>query len=432
MLGKTLINNEWFLCIYENERLSILKEKCSKPMHIIGEKPITSEDFLIAFFETGEVYYFYLPSGLEYRLSSDFYFLRYENLDYFVLIGKSILDDYSFMDISSISFIGGIIEPMLELTNDFSYDITLEGLNGKMNFNINCNEIAVYRNVYGGNFLLSKQDKIHKYSINFNIEPINSIELLNKIIDKIYKFIQLVNVRYSSCIEKLEITTKNFTLCYFKKNINYSSEKVHSFNYLQSIKNNINSIFEYIERNNPDLGFLSLMEQNEFNKMDYYCLGQSIEQIVAKSKLPLNEVAMKEVELYKKLKEDIAKVIKSFEKANGQIDNNKKNLIFNLVELNTFRKKVTILLDKYNDFSKIFREYASLPLDKITVISKKIHDARNQIHGNEVRLGDEIVDYVQYVLMGICLYICDECKMTDFEKFSMLNNSFSYRIQQVK
>lgn len=432
MIGKTFIDNNWCLCKYANNTLYLLKCTCTKPMFITQESIKHIENILCVFFENGEIYYFDLHSCIENKVDSDFCYVLYENPSYFV---DNILNgnyNFPFEKIKKVSFINGIISPMLQSSTFSTKTLSFKELELKISFNNNESLIEDTCKLYQGTMLLNSKSSINTYSIDVEFEPINSLSLFGEIIKKIYNFIKIINIDFNPAIEKIIVETEHTKMYYCSNNINIGGSYVYRYNFLSNAKNGLDKILAFSFSDNANYDFLNLLDKSKFDLNDYYNLAKSIETITPNYDTNNNDEIGNEIKKYSALKSEIKKTIEIFESNNGNIDTNKKSFILSLVEIPRFRQKIEFILSRYNIFAEQYKSYVILSNKQILSISKDIQTARNQIHGKELNLNkNKLVYEVQYVLMGLCLYIFDTCGLEKSDEFNFLNHIFSSRIQQI-
>ncbi|MDY4895105.1 MAG: hypothetical protein SO532_04375 [Candidatus Borkfalkiaceae bacterium] len=233
---------------------------------------------------------------------------------------------------------------------------------------------------------------------------------------------------YTAPIGSVEVKTSNGYLLYFKRGINYGQKPIVRYNYIANCKSIVQELSKNIFSDKYDMGFLSLIDKETYTANDYWILAQSIEKNVDIEDVNLQSLELiEEIELYKNLKTKISDTIIDFESNNGKIDKQKKSFILSLIEMPKFRQKIEFLYEKYNDFAKHNYKYKIIEDQDIKDLSQQVSFARNSIHGQlDKRFSKEKAETgATMAVLGLCLYILDECGAESATKFNFLQCAFA-------
>ena len=430
MLGKILIDNDWHICKFEDKNLYILKTSCESPLLINKDNITLPNHIYISLLDNGQIYYFDSNSSIEIRLNSEIYHSMFENINYFAL--SSLTKEYSLNNVRKISFVGGIVAPMLQLLENISFNLDYKSSPIKIFFNKQQESVEDLCRLDFGYLMLETNNTIVKYSIDIEFDNNNDFGFIYSVIYKIYDFIRLINCDAQPCIFKIEVVTNNFKVDYFDKIINYNCDAVYNFNMIANVKSKLGKILNSIFGKDYKFDFLECLNRNEILFEDMNMLSQAIDSISPQYDLGLKNSISTEIEKWKKLKDKIKDTINEFEKDNGKIDSNKKSFILGLIEMSKFRQKIMYLLNEYNKFAEQYSKYITLSEKQIIEISKDISDERNNIHGNNNHISpNKLIHEIQYILMGLLVFIFLDYGLSYFEIFNLLDSTFHCRIQQI-
>ena len=106
-----------------------------------------------------------------------------------------------------------------------------------------------------------------------------------------------------------------------------------------------------------------------------------------------------------------------------QIEEQKRSFILSLIEIPRFRKKVTNILSKYNNFSKKYQKYVALTDEEIDEYSKILSDLRNSIHGKVTTITDKELQVIYLTILALYLYLLDEFNCDN--KFNLVQMIFN-------
>lgn len=431
MLGKIQINNKWFLCQLENNQIYILKANCEKPMVALADEDFLPESMFKVYTEKG-VYFFDKNFVKEQKCCSEYYYSiieytkcfssNYEPRGSACYLGKC----------KKVSFKGGVLIPMMQNFEKRKYKLKY-GLNEiAISFNKCKRDNDQYCNLEFGRLMLEGKSSVKEYSIDVNIET-EDLCVIYGIINKMYDFIRLINLDVAPCLSKIEIEMTNLTLEYWDNRVNFDCQQVKKYNYIYNIRNRINNILEFVFNHEYKYDFFLLLDKDEIGFQDTNILAEAIESISPEYDIHLDDEIAKDIKKYKILKDEIKKTIKLFEDDKGKIDKDKKNFILSLIEISRFRQKVEFLLRCCNNFAKVYTRYAYLTDEQILDISRDIQTERNNIHGTNKHINrDKFIYEVQYVMLGLLIYIFKSAGCSDSEIFNLCNHIFCARIQQIK
>lgn len=427
MIGYSFVHDEWYVCKFERTNLYILKTKCEKPRIINGDINAPA-NIIVAIFEDGRIYYFDKTSTIEIIPCSEYYEYLYCDINYFVLDGQ--VTNLSFGKIGKVSFVGGVISPMLQLMDSMEFSLLYQSKQLKVLFNKSAVNNEDSCDTDCGKLILESKNYSTKYSIDIEFDETDNFDFIYAVINKMYDFIKFINYDYQPSIQKIEVQDAARVLSYHDRTINYDCAIVSSFSYLGNIKSKIENVLKYVLENECEkFDFLSLLEKKEILFAETNVLAEAIESIVDDRDCNFSGELKQEIDLYVKLKAEIKKTIDNFEKENSTIDNNKKSFILSLVEMSRFRQKVECLFLEYNKFAQNYPSfYSNISESDIKAISKDIQTERNNIHGNNCHVdSDKYFIEVQYVLFGLLIYISKKCQLDDSEIFNLYNKLFKYR-----
>ena len=249
------------------------------------------------------------------------------------------------------------------------------------------------------------------------------LNLLNHIIDNIIKFLSFFNFDLFPYINKIIIETEDNSFLYYKNTVNYKEKYIRKWNYLKNCKSKfIINTLEKIKDEKYDIGFIGLLNLKQININDVWPLAKSIESIGDENDLT-NKVD-EEISMYKELKNKIKQTIDDFEKENKfKIEEQKKCFILNLIEIPVFRKKLTNIFKRYNNFSKEYQKYEELTDEKIDDYSKIISVLRNSIHGKATIITNEKLRVIKLTIFALYLYLLDEFGCDN--KFNLVQMMFN-------
>ncbi len=428
MLGKIYIHKNWHLCRYENDTLDILHNTCSIPRCLFQSKISFNLCSVIASFEDGSIYFFDL-SDMPNPLNSDEYVdYRFNEPNYFKMDRIKSYAIKSLNGIKKVTFKNGVLKPMLELSHIPNFEVEIEGIICKVCFRIRKKTDNFLCKMKHGTMLSNNPNKITEYCVEMYFNKSVSIEKLNLIIERLYKLVQFINLDYTAPIRSVEVNTNNGPLLYFKKGIHYAKQPVVRYNYIANCKSIIQELSRKILSDKYDMSFLSLIDKETYTTNDYWVLAQSIEKNVDIIDVDLQSSTLKdEIKLYQNHKLEIKGTINDFEKRYGKIDEHKKSFILSLIELPRFRQKIEFLYERFNGFAKHSSKYKKIEDQDITDLSQQVSHARNTIHGqlNERFSKEKAEIGATMAVLGMYLYILDECGAEEATKFNLIQCAFA-------
>ena len=426
MLGKVFYKENWHLLRFEYGKLEIFKEKCSeKPLLFRGEEVNLNDDSLLtAILEDGRIYIFDINSGCIAKDFSEYFLIVIYNINYFV---SDMVDTTKFKWINSINklvFVNGILKPMLELSKPLTIDVDFGNVKAQVKFYIEeCKNNLLFKMGDYSKMLTSNPNIEQEYKMSIEFGNKINLNLLNHIIDNIIKFLSFFNFDLFPYINKIIIETEDNSFLYYKNTVNYKEKYIRKWNYLNNCKSKfIINTLEKIKDEKYDIGFIGLLNLEQININDVWSLAKSIESIGDENDLT-NKVD-EEISMYKELKNKIKQTIDDFEKDNKfKIEEQKKCFILNLIEISVFRKKLTNILNRYNNFSKEYQKYEELTDEKIDDYSKIISVLRNSIHGKTTIITSEELRVIKLTIFALYLYLLDEFGCDN--KFNLVQMMFN-------
>lgn len=426
MLGKVFYKENWHLLRFECGKLEIFKEKCSeKPLLFKGEEVNLNDGSLItAILEDGRIYIFDINSGCIAKDFSEYFLIVIYNINYFV---SDMVDTTKFKWINSINklvFVNGILKPMLELSKPLTIDVDFGNVKAQVKFYIEeCKNNLLFKMGDYSKMLTSNPNIEQEYKMSIEFGNKINLNLLNHIIDNIIKFLSFFNFDLFPYINKIIIETEDNSFLYYKNTVNYKEKYIRKWNYLNNCKSKfIINTLEKIKDEKYDIGFIGLLNLEQININDVWSLAKSIESIGDENDLT-NKVD-EEISMYKELKNKIKQTIDDFEKDNKfKIEEQKKCFILNLIEISVFRKKLTNILNRYNNFSKEYQKYEELTDEKIDDYSKIISVLRNSIHGKTTIITSEELRVIKLTIFALYLYLLDEFGCDN--KFNLVQMMFN-------
>lgn len=428
MLGKIYFKQEWRLCRYENDTLDILHYTCSTPKCFLQPKTPFNLNSVMASFEDGSIYFFDLRDMSNPLNFNEYIDFRFDAPNYFKTERIKSYAIKNLNGIRKITFKNGVLKPMLELSHIPKFEVEIEDVICKVCFRIKKKTDALLCEMKHGTMLSNNPSKITEYCIDMYFNKSIDIDKLNLIIDRLYKLVQFINMDYTAPIGSVEVKTSNGYLLYFKRGINYGQKPIVRYNYIANCKSIVQELSKNIFSDKYDMGFLSLIDKETYTANDYWILAQSIEKNVDIEDVNLQSLELiEEIELYKNLKTKISDTIIDFESNNGKIDKQKKSFILSLIEMPKFRQKIEFLYEKYNDFAKHNYKYEIIEDQDIKDLSQQVSFARNSIHGQlDKRFSKEKAETgATMAVLGLCLYILDECGAESATKFNFLQCAFA-------
>lgn len=426
MLGKVFYKENWHLLRFECGKLEIFKEKCSeKPLLFKGEEVNLNDGSLItAILEDGRIYIFDINSGCIAKDFSEYFLIVIYNINYFV---SDMVDTTKFKRINSINklvFVNGILKPMLELSKPLTIDVDFGNVKAQVKFYIEeCKNNLLFKMGDYSKMLTSNPNIEQEYKMSIEFGNKINLNLLNHIIDNIIKFLSFFNFDLFPYINKIIIETEDNSFLYYKNTVNYKEKYIRKWNYLNNCKSKfIINTLEKIKDEKYDIGFIGLLNLEQININDVWSLAKSIESIGDENDLT-NKVD-EEISMYKELKNKIKQTIDDFEKDNKfKIEEQKKCFILNLIEISVFRKKLTNILNRYNNFSKEYQKYEELTDEKIDDYGKIISVLRNSIHGKTTIITSEELRVIKLTIFALYLYLLDEFGCDN--KFNLVQMMFN-------
>lgn len=426
MLGKVFYKGNWHLVRFELEKLEILKEKCiDKPLLFKGEEDNLNDDRLItAILEDGKIYVFDINSGFKEEGFSEYFLIVICKINYFI---SRTVDTTRFKGVNSIKklvFVNGILKPMLELSNPLTIDVDFDNVKTYVKFYVEeCKNNLLFEMGHHSKMLTANPNIEQEYKMSIEFESNIDLNLLNCIIDYSIKFISFFNFDLSPYINKIVIETEDNSFLYYKNSVNYKEKYIRKWNYLNNCNTKcIINMLGNIKEEKYDISFINLLNLEQININDVWSLAKSIESIGNENDLT-NKVE-EEILIYKKLKNEIKQTIEGFEKDNHfKIEEQKRSFILSLIEIPRFRKKVTNILSKYNDFSKKYQKYVALTDEEIDEYSKILSNLRNSIHGKVTTITDKELKVIYLTILALYLYLLDEFDCDN--KFNLVQMIFN-------
>lgn len=426
MLGKAFYKGNWHLARFELEKLEILKEKCiDKPLLFKGEEDNLNDNCLItAILEDGKIYVFDINSGFKEEGFSEYFLIVICKINYFI---SRTVDTTRFKGVNSIKklvFVNGILKPMLELSNPLTIDVDFDNVKSHVKFYVEDYKNNLLFEMGQHSKMLTANPNIEQeYKMSIEFESNIDLNLLNCIIDYSIKFISFFNFDLSPYINKIVIETEDNSFLYYKNSVNYKEKYIRKWNYLNNCNTKcIINMLENIKEEKYDISFINLLNLEQININDVRSLAKSIESIGNENDLT-NKVK-EEILIYKKLKNEIKQTIEDFENDNNfKIEEQKRSFILSLIEIPRFRKKVTNILSKYNNFSKKYQKYVALTDEEIDEYSKILSDLRNSIHGKVTTITDKELQVIYLTILALYLYLLDEFNCDN--KFNLVQMIFN-------
>lgn len=426
MLGKVFYKENWHLLRFEYGKLEIFKEKCSeKPLLFRGEEVNLNDDSLLtAILEDGRIYIFDINSGCIEEAFYEYFLIVIYDINYFV---SDMVDTTKFKWVNSINklvFVNGILKPMLESSKPLTIDVDFGNVKAQVKFYVEeCKNNLLFKMGDYSKMLTSNPNIEQEYKMSIEFESKIDLNLLNHIIDNIIKFLSFFNFDLFPYINKIIIETEDNSFLYYKNTVNYKEKYIRKWNYLKNCKSKfIINTLEKIKDEKYDIGFIGLLNLKQININDVWPLAKSIESIGDENDLT-NKVD-EEISMYKELKNKIKQTIDDFEKENKfKIEEQKKCFILNLIEIPVFRKKLTNIFKRYNNFSKEYQKYEELTDEKIDDYSKIISVLRNSIHGKATIITNEKLRVIKLTIFALYLYLLDEFGCDN--KFNLVQMMFN-------
>ncbi len=426
MLGKVFYKENWHLLRFEYGKLEIFKEKCSeKPLLFRGEEVNLNDDSLLtAILEDGRIYIFDINSGCIEEDFYEYFLIVIYDINYFV---SDMVDTTKFKWVNSINklvFVNGILKPMLESSKPLTIDVDFGNVKAQVKFYVEeCKNNLLFKMGDYSKMLTSNPNIEQEYKMSIEFESKIDLNLLNHIIDNIIKFLSFFNFDLFPYINKIIIETEDNSFLYYKNTVNYKEKYIRKWNYLKNCKSKfIINTLEKIKDEKYDIGFIGLLNLKQININDVWPLAKSIESIGDENDLT-NKVD-EEISMYKELKNKIKQTIDDFEKENKfKIEEQKKCFILNLIEIPVFRKKLTNIFKRYNNFSKEYQKYEELTDEKIDDYSKIISVLRNSIHGKATIITNEKLRVIKLTIFALYLYLLDEFGCDN--KFNLVQMMFN-------
>lgn len=426
MLGKVFYKENWHLLRFEYGKLEIFKEKCSeKPLLFRGEEVNLNDDSLLtAILEDGRIYIFDINSGCIEEDFYEYFLIVIYDINYFV---SDMVDTTKFKWVNSINklvFVNGILKPMLESSKPLTIDVDFGNVKAQVKFYVEeCKNNLLFKMGDYSKMLTSNPNIEQEYKMSIEFESKIDLNLLNHIIDNIIKFLSFFNFDLFPYINKIIIETEDNSFLYYKNTVNYKEKYIRKWNYLKNCKSKfIINTLEKIKDEKYDIGFIGLLNLKQININDVWPLAKSIESIGDENDLT-NKVD-EEISMYKELKNKIKQTIDDFEKENKfKIEEQKKCFILNLIEIPVFRKKLTNIFKRYNNFSKEYQKYEELTDEKIDDYSKIISVLRNSIHGKATIITNEKLRVIKLTIFVLYLYLLDEFGCDN--KFNLVQMMFN-------
>lgn len=427
MLGKIFYDKEWHLCRFENDILDILTTVCKAPNRLIGAKVKFTPNAVIASFEDGSLCFFDLRDAAD-TVQSEFIAYRFTEPNYFKTSDVKSYNIKNLNGISKISFKNGVLKPMLELSHIPNIELELENIPAKVCFRVKKANDDLLCELTHGKMLSNNPSRLTEYCIDIYFKKRISIDILNIIVNRLYKLVQFINVDYNAPIGAVEAKTNIGSLLYFKSGINYAQQPIVRYNFIANYKSIIQELVKNIMADKYDLGFLALIDKAFYTPNDYWVLAQSIEKNINIKDVDLQSPVLNdEVLLYKNLKTAISKTISKFEENNGRIDLDKKNFILSMIELPKFRQKVEYIFERFNAFANDCSKYIAIDEQDMQIYSKQISLARNTIHGqiNEKFDSKKAEEGATLAIIGMYLYILEDCNASNACQFNLIQCMFS-------
>lgn len=426
MLGKVFYKENWHLLRFEYGKLEIFKEKYSeKPLLFRGEEVNLYDDSLLtAILEDGRIYIFDINSGCIEEDFYEYFLIVIYDINYFV---SDMVDTTKFKWVNSINklvFVNGILKPMLESSKPLTIDVDFGNVKAQVKFYVEeCKNNLLFKMGDYSKMLTSNPNIEQEYKMSIEFESKIDLNLLNHIIDNIIKFLSFFNFDLFPYINKIIIETEDNSFLYYKNTVNYKEKYIRKWNYLKNCKSKfIINTLEKIKDEKYDIGFIGLLNLKQININDVWPLAKSIESIGDENDLT-NKVD-EEISMYKELKNKIKQTIDDFEKENKfKIEEQKKCFILNLIEIPVFRKKLTNIFKRYNNFSKEYQKYEELTDEKIDDYSKIISVLRNSIHGKATIITNEKLRVIKLTIFALYLYLLDEFGCDN--KFNLVQMMFN-------
>ncbi|MBQ8392539.1 MAG: hypothetical protein IJX51_02095 [Clostridia bacterium] len=429
MLGKIYYKSDWYLMRFRNGNLEILHEKCvNPPLKMKGkEEKLQNERILCAVLENYKIYYFDIASGEMDSLKNEHILLKIKSINYFEYddIGRNVCENV--ISFNKVSFINGVLKPMIEASNIKPFEVVMNGIGVKVQFVVeeHENEQLIELNEYS-KLIPSNRNIEYEYKIELSFQQTIGIDLLNDIIKSVNKFIGFYNFDYYPYIQKIRVETNTDKFYYFTLQVNYKEKYIKRWNYVQNCPEDIlkRMMVEISNEEKYDIGFLKLLNIDNLITDDIWCLSKSIDKMGKEYDLNLDDELSKEIQLYKKLRENIKQSIAQFEKDNSKIDNDKKSFILSMIEMASFRQKIGYFLQEYNQFAENYEKYRKLTTTEIQTISKKLQDLRNTIHGKESSIDEEDIDSIRLIVFALYYHILKSFGVKTGNAFNLLQHIF--------
>lgn len=391
MLGRILYNDNIHLARFENNILevyySILLEKTSEFENAFFND--FTKKLSLCILENNEYIFFDLthlkkeniifPLSI-YKYQIDTYFRKHSQLDF-----NQFLCEKSNLSFKTIVFENGILKPMYAFIDDqFNFNTTIK-LNNGLALNASVKFVVVDNEEYEelkndkSTLLLSDKNIIKKYQLIVEFEKNVDFDYLNETIDFIKKFLAFYNLDNYFPIEKI-IVDFGFKLDYISNSFNYDCSIIRRFSFLKNFNvENVKKLFEEIQNKKYDLSFLNVFNKKCVNYEEVYDLAKSIDTCIVNREIDKNNQFTDAEDLARdELKEKIEEVFKNI---NYNFDNDFKDFLLSMAKSDNFRKKITIILNKFNSYNIVSNQFSTFSKEDIEKYAKLFQNLRNNIHG---------------------------------------------------
>lgn len=409
MIGKIFFNNEWRICRFENNKLEILRVSCDIPLWL-QNKAFAPFDFAVAQFEDGYFYFFDLSNGLT-EVKNEYVQFEQKVQSFFKSCSPFFRGEFNLSSFEKIIFKNGALMPMI--TSEVpKFEIEIDGLAIQIEFGLKQVDDDFLCSTDFGTMLSNYPTSKTDYALVASLSHAVDLSELSRITKKLYKIIQFINVDFNAPIGSIIVKTNIGDLLYNHNEINLTNVPViKRFNYIGNCEKYIREIAQNLVRDTCDVGFISLIDKDNFIDNDYWLLGQSLETNIPndiENKLETAELK-NEINFSIKLHEEIKNTIDEFEKKNGKIDKDRRSFIFSSIKIADFRKKAEFVFEKYNDFAKQCGKYKQFDSSDLNKYSKLLQSARNTIHNSKKKPynEDEIEFSVVLCIVGLYIYILE-------------------------
>lgn len=411
MLGKIYFKNKWTLCRFENNILDILHHTCDAPW-VAKDNDIRSKGLIVSMFEDGHVYFFDLSGNFD-EIKDEYVQFRFTGPNFFKSTRYTPKGEYTIKTFERVTFKNGILMPMITLSQIPKFDIKIDELNIQIEFCASVVEDDVLCKMKYGTMLSSYPTKKVEYSVTVTFPCAVELLMLNKIIKKIYKIIQFISTDYCAPIENLIVKTNIGELTYHNNDVCLTNKAIiNRFNYIGNC-DNIKELSQFIVEEKCDIGFLALLDKEDFNEGDYWTLGKSLETNVDNDidNYVQNVDFREEISIHTKLREEIQDTIVKFEEQNKiKLAENKKSFILSAVAIPYFRRKAVFALEKYNNFAKVYSKYKKFDDTILNEFSRHLAFARNTIHGEQkIKANEDIAELAATIcILGLYIHILEQ------------------------